>query len=83
MRRLGGRNAKHPIIVLAGSRDPEVLDEIVDAGKTTYRGKDSLDGARLRRLLLSAIEQHRTDVDMRKTSGILLDKSLRIPSGLG
>jgi signal transduction histidine kinase/CheY-like chemotaxis protein len=82
VRRLGGRNAKVPMIVLTGSRDPGVLGEIVDAGITNYLGKDSLDGARLRRLLLSAIEQHRTDIEMLKTSGILIDKSLRIP-GLG
>jgi signal transduction histidine kinase/CheY-like chemotaxis protein len=82
VRRLGGRNAKVPMIVLTGSRDPAVLGEIVDAGITNYLGKDSLDGARLRRLLLSAIEQHRTDIEMLKTSGILIDKSLRIP-GLG
>jgi signal transduction histidine kinase/DNA-binding response OmpR family regulator len=82
VRRLGGRNAKVPMIVLTGSRDPDVLGEIVDAGITNYLGKDSLDGARLRSLLLSAIEQHRTDIEMLKTSGILLDKSLRIP-GLG
>jgi signal transduction histidine kinase/DNA-binding response OmpR family regulator len=82
VRRLGGRNAKVPMIVLTGSRDPGVLGEIVDAGITNYLGKDSLDGARLRRLLLNAIEQHRTDIEMLKTSGILIDKSLRIP-GLG
>src|ERR1700684_735429 len=45
VRRLGGRNAKVPMIVLTGSRDPEVLGEIVDAGITNYLGKDSLDGA--------------------------------------
>jgi signal transduction histidine kinase/DNA-binding response OmpR family regulator len=82
VRRLGGRNAKVPMIILTGSRDPDVLGEIVDAGITNYLDKDSLDGARLRSLLLSAIEQHRTDVEMLKTSGILIDKSLRIP-GLG
>jgi signal transduction histidine kinase/PleD family two-component response regulator/HPt (histidine-containing phosphotransfer) domain-containing protein len=82
VRRLGGRNAKVPMIMLTGSRDPQVLGEIVDAGITNYLGKDSLDGALLRGLLLSAIEQHRTDVEMLQTSGILIDKSLRIP-GLG
>jgi len=82
VRRLGGRNAKVPMIVVTGSRDSLVLGEIVDAGITNYLSKDSLDGVRLRRLLLSAIEQHRTDIEMLKTSGILIDKSLRIP-GLG
>src|ERR1700683_3961142 len=82
VRRLGGRGAETPIVVLTGSRDPAVLGEIVDAGITNYLSKDSLDGGHLRRVLLSAIEQHRTDLQMLKTSGILIDKSMRIP-GLG
>src|ERR1700689_4141387 len=82
VRRLGGRGAETPMVVLTGSRDPAVLGEIIDAGITNYLSKDSLDGGHLRRVLLSAIEQHRTDVQMLKTSGILIDKSMRIP-GLG
>jgi signal transduction histidine kinase/DNA-binding response OmpR family regulator len=82
VRRLGGRNSDTPMIVLTGSRDPRVLGEIIDAGITNYLSKDSLDGDHLRRLLVSAIEQHRTDIEMLKTAGILIDESLRIP-GLG
>jgi signal transduction histidine kinase/CheY-like chemotaxis protein len=82
VRRLGGRNSDTPMIVLTGSHDPRVLGEIIDAGITNYLSKDALDGDHLRRLLVSAIEQHRTDIEMLKTSGILIDESLRIP-GLG
>jgi signal transduction histidine kinase/CheY-like chemotaxis protein len=82
VRRLGGRNAETPMIVLTGSHDPQVLGEIIDAGITNYLSKDALDGDHLRRLLVSAIEQHRTDIEMLKASGILIDRSLRIP-GLG
>lgn len=82
IRRLGGRSAETPMVVLTGSRDPVVLGEIIDAGITNYLSKDSLDGGHLRRILLSAIEQHRTDLQMLKASGILIDKSMRIP-GLG
>src|ERR1700683_1452201 len=82
VRRLGGRNADMPMIVLTGSHDPRVLGEIIDAGITNYLSKDTLDGDHLRRLLVNAIEQHRTDIEMLKTSGILIDEALRIP-GLG
>jgi signal transduction histidine kinase/CheY-like chemotaxis protein len=80
--RLGGRNSDTPMIVLTGSHDPRVLGEIIDAGITNYISKDELDGDHLRQLLVSAIEQHRTNIEMLKASGILIDKSLRIP-GLG
>jgi signal transduction histidine kinase/DNA-binding response OmpR family regulator/HPt (histidine-containing phosphotransfer) domain-containing protein len=80
--RLGGRNGAVPIIMLTGSRDPTVLRKIIDAGITNYLCKDTLDGEPLRRLLIDAIGQYKTDIEMLETSGILIDKSLQIP-GLG
>lgn len=80
LRRMRAAGHGLPVLVVTGQGDEALVAELMKAGASDYLAKSSLDGSRLARSLLGALQLHRAQAEARESARRLEESERRLRS---